>query len=104
MEKSVTRVTASPVVFTKGVEMIWHRTGMWAWVSDCSKYSVSASKLDDLRHGYTAWHTGVKPAVSLQVTLDAQAARDACEKHWRGAMGPVGETDELNFGQEEVQR
>lgn len=84
--------------------MIWHKTGLWSWVSDCGRYSVSASKLDDLRYGYTAWHTGVKPAVSLYTTLDAQQAREACARHWRGATGPVGATDELNFGEQEVQR
>ena len=84
--------------------MIWHKAGQWAWASDCGKYQVSASKLDDMRYGYTAWHTGTKPPTSLLVALDAQGARDACHKHWRGAQRPVDSTDELNFGEQEVQR
>lgn len=84
--------------------MIWHKAGQWAWASDCGRYTVSASKLDDLRYGYTAWVAGKTPQ-SLLTALDAQTARDACERHARGAQDPLqGATDELNFGEQEVQR
>jgi len=80
---------------------MWHRAGQWAWVSDCSKYSVSASKIDDLRYGYSAWYVGTKPATALLTTIDAQEARAACLKHWQEAKST---TTEMQFGEQEVER
>ena len=84
--------------------MIWHKAGQWAWASDCGTYAVTAAQLDGLRYGYSAWVTGHK-SQHLLTTLDAAEARKACEAHKRSAGNALqGETTELQFGEQEVQR
>lgn len=62
--------------------MKFTRINQWAWLSDCGRYSIAASRLDD-KYGYTSWFVVPKQVSQcLGQTHDPAQARKYCEEHY----------------------
>lgn len=56
--------------------MKWDRVGDWCELTECGRYTVAASKLDD-RYGFTAFHG----KEILGTFRSADEARERCRAH-----------------------